>query len=145
MLDLDGTLLTDTKEISPYTKRVLFEAKRQGHQVMIATGRPFRASHPYYEELQLTTPIVNFNGAFVHDPRKSSFQPQHTTIQLDTVHDIVQSLAPYDLRNVLAEVKDDVYIQQYDESLLDIFNIGSPNGMLGEPMAYYRDGASWHS
>ena len=33
---------------------------------MIATGRPYRASQIYYHELNLETPIVNFNGAFVH-------------------------------------------------------------------------------
>lgn len=131
VLDLDGTLLTDAKDISPRTKHVLFEAKRQGHQVMIATGRPFRASRSYYEELQLTTPIVNFNGAFVHDPKKTSFQPKHTTIRLDTVHEIVHSLQPYALQNILVEVKDDVYIQQYDESFLNIFNVGNPKITTG--------------
>ncbi len=37
---------------------------------MIATGRPYRASDIYYHELGLTTPIVNFNGAYVHHPKK---------------------------------------------------------------------------
>lgn len=36
---------------------------------MIATGRPYRASQMYYHELNLTTPIVNFNGAYVHHPK----------------------------------------------------------------------------
>ena len=35
---------------------------------MIATGRPFRSSEMYYHELELDTPIVNFNGAFTHHP-----------------------------------------------------------------------------
>lgn len=65
-LDLDGTLLTDDKEISPYTKEILTELQKAGHHIMIATGRPYRASQIYYHELNLETPIVNFNGAFVH-------------------------------------------------------------------------------
>ena len=36
---------------------------------MIATGRPYRATEPYYKQLGLTTPVVNFNGAFVHHPK----------------------------------------------------------------------------
>lgn len=67
-LDLDGTLLTNEKTISPTTKRVLEKAKQEGHIVMIATGRPYRSSAMYYSELDLSTPIVNFNGALVHHP-----------------------------------------------------------------------------
>lgn len=58
-LDLDGTLLNDNKEISSYTKQVLNELQQRGHQIMIATGRPYRASQMYYHELNLTTPIIN--------------------------------------------------------------------------------------
>ncbi|HEY9582164.1 MAG TPA: HAD hydrolase family protein, partial [Savagea sp.] len=42
VLDLDGTLLTSEKVISPYTKIQLELAMAAGHEVMIATGRPFR-------------------------------------------------------------------------------------------------------
>lgn len=73
VLDLDGTLLTDNKTISPRTKQTLLKLKENGHDVMIATGRPFRSSELYYRELGLTTPIVNFNGAFVHHPLQTSW------------------------------------------------------------------------
>ena len=73
-LDLDGTLLTDDKTISPYTKKVLNELKTKGHEIMISTGRPYRASQPYYTELGMTTPVVNFNGAFVHHPHDFNFK-----------------------------------------------------------------------
>ena len=68
-LDLDGTLLRNDKTISSRTKETLLTLKQQGHHVMIATGRPFRSSVQYYQELGLQTPIVNFNGAFVHHPQ----------------------------------------------------------------------------
>ncbi len=54
-----------------YLKRLcstLKKAEEKGHQIMIATGRPYRASEVYYRQLGLRTPIVNFNGAFVHHP-----------------------------------------------------------------------------
>jgi hypothetical protein len=38
-LDLDGTVLTSQKELTPYTKEVLAKAIRQGIVVMPATGR----------------------------------------------------------------------------------------------------------
>ncbi|MGZ4134617.1 MAG: HAD hydrolase family protein, partial [Tumebacillaceae bacterium] len=36
-IDLDGTLLTRGKTISPRTKHALLQAKEQGHHVVIAT------------------------------------------------------------------------------------------------------------
>lgn len=126
VLDLDGTLLTDDKIISAHTKHALKIARAEGHQVMIATGRPYRASKLYYNELDLMTPIVNFNGAYVHHPRAAAFHAMHTPIGLPDVHDIVDSLAPFQLDNILAEVKDDVYIQNHDARLLDILSMGNP-------------------
>ncbi len=126
VLDLDGTLLTDDKIISAHTKHALKIARAEGHQVMIATGRPYRASKLYYNELDLMTPIVNFNGAYVHHPRAAAFHAMHTPIGLPDVHDIVDSLAPFQLDNILAEVKDDVYIQNHDARILDILRMGNP-------------------
>ena len=37
-LDLDGTLLTDKKELLPYTKNVIGEALQNGTVVLVATG-----------------------------------------------------------------------------------------------------------
>src|SRR5699024_11721713 len=68
-LDLDGTLLTDSKEISARNKQMIFSAVEAGHIVVIATGRPHRASINYYHELNIDTPMVNFNGALIHHPK----------------------------------------------------------------------------
>lgn len=42
-LDLDGTLLTSDKQITPYTRVVLEKAISQGVEVLVATGRPISA------------------------------------------------------------------------------------------------------
>lgn len=39
-LDLDGTLLTDKKELTDYTRQVLAQAIEKGVTVLVATGRP---------------------------------------------------------------------------------------------------------
>lgn len=67
--------LKDDKTISPYSKEIISKAKAAGHIVCIATGRPFRSSSIYYDELNLDTPIVNFNGAYVHHPKDDSWEP----------------------------------------------------------------------
>lgn len=131
VLDLDGTLLTDQKVISILTKDTLLKAKQAGHQVMIATGRPYRASQLYYNELGLTTPIVNFNGALIHHPKNPMWKTIHTTVDLHVVHDVVESIHKYEYDNLIAEVMDDVYIHREDEGMLEMFHMGSPNILLG--------------
>ena len=40
-LDLDGTLLTDRKEITSRTRKVISRAIEEGVVVLVATGRPW--------------------------------------------------------------------------------------------------------
>ena len=43
-LDLDGTLLTNDHRITARTEKVLLTLIKQGHIVVIVTGRPFHSS-----------------------------------------------------------------------------------------------------
>lgn len=78
-LDLDGTLLTDQKTISEKNLKTIQAAKEAGHIVVIATGRPHRGSKQYYAQMDLTTPMVNMNGAYVHHPRDKSWGVKHSS------------------------------------------------------------------
>ncbi|RUL54258.1 MULTISPECIES: Cof-type HAD-IIB family hydrolase [Lysinibacillus] len=131
VLDLDGTLLTDDQKILDKTKLTLMKAREAGHQVMIATGRPFRASQLYYNELMLTTPIVNFNGALVHHPKNKSWQMVHTPMDLKVVHDVVDSVDKYQYENLIAEVLDDVFIHSENMAMMDMFKMGDPRVTIG--------------
>ncbi len=46
-VDLDGTLLKDDKTISVANIAALQRARANGHEVVIATGRPFRHARKY--------------------------------------------------------------------------------------------------
>ncbi|MFS0574509.1 Cof-type HAD-IIB family hydrolase [Sporosarcina sp. 179-K 3D1 HS] len=138
VLDLDGTLLTDEKTIPVKTAHTLKKAEEKGHQIMIATGRPYRASEVYYHQLGLQTPIVNFNGAYVHRPGDLSWRPIHETISLPVVNDVVDAMQDFSFHNIVAEVMDDVYMQRHDEKLLDIFGFGDPLIKAGDIRKYLR-------
>lgn len=120
-LDLDGTLLTDDKKISIRNKQAIFQAIEDGHVVVIATGRPGRASIQYYRELQLKTPMVNFNGALVHHPLDTSWKGIHTPMPTTTAHRIIDVSNEVEVKNILAEVQDQVYLDQYSEDIMTIF------------------------
>lgn len=131
-LDLDGTLLNDDKEITSYTKRVLTTLQNQGHKLMIATGRPYRASQIYYHELNMNTPVVNFNGAFVHHPKNDQFEIMHEVLDLGLSHEIIQSLQNFGVSNIIAEVRDYVFLNNFDQKLFDGFSMGNPKIETGD-------------
>lgn len=121
-LDLDGTLLTDDKIISPRTKQVLMAAKKEGHILVISTGRPHRASINYYHELGLNTPMVNFNGALIHHPLNRNWDALHNPMPLRTAHKIIDACYDLKINNILAEVMDDVYLDSFDNEIISFFN-----------------------
>ncbi|WP_071459124.1 Cof-type HAD-IIB family hydrolase [Bacillus massilinigeriensis] len=137
-LDLDGTLLKDDKTISDVNKRVITRAREEGHVVMIATGRPFRSSEMYYHELGLDTPIINFNGAYIHHPLDQNWGVHHSPLSIDVAKDIVDALDSFDFHNIIAEVIDDVYFHYHDEKLLDIFGMGNPEVTTGDLRKFLR-------
>ncbi|PLS15494.1 Cof-type HAD-IIB family hydrolase [Bacillus sp. M6-12] len=132
VLDLDGTLLTDTKKISERSKKVLNTLRNDGHEVMIATGRPYRSSSIYYRELGLTSPIVNFNGAFVHHPLDNGWGIHHSPLDIRVAKDIVEACDNFQYHNIIAEVQDDVYFHYHDEKLIEIFKMGNPLVTTGD-------------
>lgn len=120
-VDLDGTLLNKDHRISEQNKNALIHAMEQGHIVVIATGRPSRASMQYYRELKLKTPMVNFNGALIHHPTDSRWKTTHSPLQHDTALKIVDACYELDVPNIMAEVQDSVFIDRYDEYFVSFF------------------------
>ena len=120
-LDLDGTLLTNKKEISPRTKQTIISAIEMGHIVVIATGRSNRTSIQYYKQLGLTTPMVNFNGALVLHPKDKNWKIKHHPLDNKTALEIVDICYELQTRNILAEVQENVYLDQYDQQIIEIF------------------------
>jgi Cof subfamily protein (haloacid dehalogenase superfamily) len=68
VLDLDGTLLHAGLELDPAQVKALHRAIERGLTVTLATGRMPQAAAPYVAELQVTAPVILYNGALVRDP-----------------------------------------------------------------------------
>lgn len=113
-IDLDGTTLTNNKTILSRTKKALQKARELGHEVLIATGRPPRSSLNYHRELELTTPLINFNGALIYDPAVSGFDI-HFPMEHQVALSIVEECKKHDVENVMVEIKDRYYVQRVDE------------------------------
>lgn len=70
-IDIDGTLLNSAKQITDATARAIASARQRGVRVVLASARPPRTVMPFYRQLDLDTPTINYNGALVYDPPSS--------------------------------------------------------------------------
>lgn len=123
-IDLDGTTLNNQSQITQETKDAISKVIEQGHIVSIATGRPFRTSQQFYQQLNLDTPIVNFNGAWCHHPHDYNWENGYHH-RLD--RDIALSFLPLKrfpiVKLISAESRDHVYVDRSDE---ETYSMGSP-------------------
>ena len=53
VLDLDGTLTNQKKEVTEHTRRTLIEAQERGVKIVLASGRPTYGVAPLAEILEL--------------------------------------------------------------------------------------------
>ncbi len=116
-LDLDGTLLKRDHNIGEATKKALRQAIESGHIVAIATGRPPRAAKTAYQELQLTTPLIALNGAYI----QFSDRPDDckvTTLPQEIIEEITKKAIVLGSRGILAELGTHCVIRQNDPPIL---------------------------
>ena len=73
-IDLDGTLLNDSKHVTDQTVASLALAVERGVKVVIASARPPRSVRKIYQQLKLDTLQINYNGAMIWDePNQTVF------------------------------------------------------------------------
>lgn len=69
-LDIDGTLYTSDKKISPATKAELIKVQQAGNVICLASGRPTAGLVPIAEELEMKKfhgMLLSYNGGVVID------------------------------------------------------------------------------
>lgn len=65
--DMDGTLLNDKRKISDEDKNAINYFEENGGLFTIATGRMLEAASRFARELNLSLPIILYNGSKVYD------------------------------------------------------------------------------
>ena len=106
-LDIDDTLLTRDKKLTPGNEAAIREALRRGHKIIITTGRPLSAAMQTIRRLKLTGDgcyTIAYNGALIWDfGREQAIFRQ--TLPLDCV------------RHIFARAKEaGFHCQTYDET-----------------------------
>ncbi len=89
-LDLDGTLLNSSGQISEANQHAIQAAEKKGVLVTIATGRRFRDARPIALEINLNAPVICHNGALLKYAR-SLETVAVSLIQTKTVFEIIRT------------------------------------------------------
>lgn len=108
-LDLDGTLTNSKKEITPYTKEVLFQFQKMGGKIILASGRPTYGIVPLAEELQLKKYggyMLSFNGARITDCETEEIL-YDKTLDVHTIKHIYDLSQKYNV-NILSYDRDEI-------------------------------------
>ena len=66
--DVDGTLLTSDRQLTKETIAAIKKANEQNLKFTISTGRVVSMLDYYIKTLEITTPVIAFNGAVGWDP-----------------------------------------------------------------------------
>jgi HAD superfamily hydrolase (TIGR01484 family) len=94
-LDMDGTLLTEEKTISPENRKWIHKAIDAGVTVMFATGRGVQSVEPYVEELNLQSPMISVNGGEVW--KAPNVLHKRHLMELDWIRKLHQLAKQYDV------------------------------------------------
>lgn len=99
-LDLDGTLLDDSKNISDRTYRAMQAAAQQGVVLVPVTGRPHEGIPKLVRELPFIRYLISCNGAAIRDEqekrmvREKLISPE---VSLDLAHILHGHQVPYEV------------------------------------------------
>ncbi|AVL01478.1 Cof-type HAD-IIB family hydrolase [Pediococcus pentosaceus] len=120
-LDLDGTTLNSSSQLSPQTIKTIKNATAAGHIVSIVTGRPYRMARDIYDELSLKTPMANFNGALTHIPHQKWDGEYSRTINKAVVYDLMKHKDDYGIQLLAVESKDSFFADHAAPASFEFF------------------------
>ena len=120
-LDLDGTLLKDDKTISLATKEYLRELEKEGHLIVITSGRALRSVLSYYNDISLTTsPVIAYNGHYSIDHNLKHYEIVHK-INKNTAKSIYSSIKGKYVDSVMSENEKKIYVDKDDAFLFAFY------------------------
>ncbi|MDY0074377.1 MAG: Cof-type HAD-IIB family hydrolase [Acholeplasmataceae bacterium] len=119
--DLDGTTLNRQGELTQKTIQVLRHLKKEGHLIVLATGRPYNGAIGKYEEIGLDTPLITDNGGSIENPMDSAFAKQRTYIPVHMMHKLF-TFAKDMIISSFFSIDDVVYAYKYDKKLEEFFS-----------------------
>lgn len=97
--DLDGTLLNDVSEISPFTKKTLTLLSENNIAYTVATGRTMLSAQRILEGHEFKLPQIYNNGVTIWDPKSQQLTLENllNNAEISTIIDVAlaQGITPF--------------------------------------------------
>ena len=81
--DIDGTIVTSRREITPGVLDAVRAARARGVRVLLATGRIWMSAEPYIRRIGADAPAILYNGGLVYDFERNE---EWRRVHLDYAH-----------------------------------------------------------
>jgi hypothetical protein len=116
-IDLDGTLLNSRKQITSAAVECITHVREKLNvEVVLSTARPPRSTLPFYRQLELDGPMINYNGALVWEPPTGRVL-MHRPIPVNITRGIIRwARQRFEEIRVSAEVMDKWFTDYYDRT-----------------------------
>ena len=94
--DIDGTLVTTDRKITPRITQAVKQAQARGVRVCLATGRIWPSAEPYVRALGADPPAILYNGGMIYDfvtgqvLRRVNLAHDHAKAVLEILREIPQ-------------------------------------------------------
>jgi Cof subfamily protein (haloacid dehalogenase superfamily) len=113
-LDLDGTTVGSSNQIQPQVAQAIAAARARGVQVAIATGRMFRSALRFHQDLDLTLPLMAYQGALIKAPATDKVYRHWTLPQAHTLAllDYFQQVDFAEHLSIHLYVNDQLYVRE---------------------------------
>lgn len=121
VMDIDGTLTNDKKEISKETKEALMQAQKQGVKVVLASGRTTRGVSSYAQELELEKyggAAIVYNGAKLVD-WKSKDVLYEKSMSIQQSKAILHHMKQFDRARAIIDKDDYEYVENVYDCMVE--------------------------
>lgn len=114
MTDIDGTLVTDQKNILDCDIKAIERFRSGGGIFTLATGRGYSMAKPIADRIALDVPAVIFNGSAVYDFSQSKFL-WHSSLEVSAKEVLKEILAHFPDMGCEVLCAEDVYVPSMNE------------------------------
>ena len=105
--DIDGTILGESGEFTPRVRNCIKTMQEKGIKVVIVTGRMFAAAKQIAQRLNLTTPVVAYQGGMIKKSASSD----------EVLYDAC--IPPEDVKNIIEWARENrIHLNLYSNDVL---------------------------
>jgi hypothetical protein len=118
-LDVDGTLLNDQYELTEATRQAVREARQQGAEIVLCTGRGPANAAPVMKQLGLEGVLITHNGALtVRTPGNEVIHLE--AFRMDNLRQVVRTCRDQDIHFNVCTVQN-MYIESWSDAEKEIY------------------------